>query len=363
MTNTITAFPLIERLRRISPSRYAGFSQCALREIWSGMRLPVMLPSSPKSMLGTAIHKLLEEAGKGDIADDASLDAHWEQIIAKIEQETSQVSSHLFPLKRSIADYEIRRIRAFDKAKEIIDARQQHTSGVPTASEFEVWLSSTDRQVGGYVDELKTSDTGKTIRDFKTGPILDQSIEGSPVKEAYAMQLKLYAALLAEQTGEYPIELELVPLQGSPVEVPFTALDCDQLLEEARELLKRINDLVDANDYSNLCSPSPNACNFCAYRPVCPTYLAEIEKQDSQYGDKLGTVQSITQLRNGNQMVSVESAEGVVHLRGIGLNGNHHPVLIDLKPGDQVGLFNILRAADGSYFETKLTTIYRYKMQ
>lgn len=313
-------------------------------------------------MMGTAIHKLLEESGKGEIGDSADLDRCFDQILQDIEKRTAKVSSHLFPLKRTIADYEVRRIRAFDKAKEIIEARKQPTVGAVTTSDFEVWLCSLDGQVGGYVDELKNCEDGTSVRDFKTGAIVEQTEEGQTIKEAYAVQLKLYAALFAETSGNFPVRLELVPLQGQPVEVPFSPEECRQLLDTARNLLQTINLRVESEDYLGLSSPSPANCGFCAYRPICPVYLQTIEACPAEFVDKIGKLESVGQLRNGTMLISIKVASGeLVHLRGVGLNGNTHPALQNLTTGDRVGLFNIAKAGDGSFVETKLTTIYQYQ--
>lgn len=56
--------PSIHPLKRISPSRFISLRECALREVWTANRQPSLLPTSPVAKLGTAIHKLLELAGK-----------------------------------------------------------------------------------------------------------------------------------------------------------------------------------------------------------------------------------------------------------------------------------------------------------
>lgn len=52
--------------------------------------------------------------------------------------------------------------------------------------------------VGGFIDSVQRSAAGPIIRDYKTGSVHGES---AAVKPEYATQLKLYAALYAEQYG------------------------------------------------------------------------------------------------------------------------------------------------------------------
>src|SRR5262245_19825417 len=74
-------------VQRISPSRYEALRQCALREAWAAAGEPPLLPLPPAARLGTAIHQLLEEAGKGQLApgERGQIERRWEELVAEAE--------------------------------------------------------------------------------------------------------------------------------------------------------------------------------------------------------------------------------------------------------------------------------------
>jgi hypothetical protein len=65
----------------ISPSRFAGMAKCRLREVFGAGWEPPRLPCSPAAHVGTAIHRFLEAAERGefDPSVPASFSNRWEQ--------------------------------------------------------------------------------------------------------------------------------------------------------------------------------------------------------------------------------------------------------------------------------------------
>ena len=78
--------PSIHPIKRISPSRFISLRECALREVWTANRQPSLLPTSPVAKLGTAIHKLLELAGKGQLGEGSAQEVDVLQVIQEGEQ-------------------------------------------------------------------------------------------------------------------------------------------------------------------------------------------------------------------------------------------------------------------------------------
>ena len=85
----------------------------------------------------------------------------------------------------------------------------------------ELWVENTDRSVGGRIDRIEASAAGPIIQDFKSGRITEESTTRGQLTliADYESQLRLYAALYAEQTGRWPAAMELVPLDGAPVRI------------------------------------------------------------------------------------------------------------------------------------------------
>ena len=107
-----------------------------------------------------------------------------------------------------------------------------------------MWVESKDGLVGGFIDYVYNLKEGPVICDYKSGNIFDES--SSNVKPGYETQLRLYAALYHTTTGIWPARLEIVPLQGTHVEVRFEPDECVQLLEDAILTTKRINSLIES---------------------------------------------------------------------------------------------------------------------
>jgi hypothetical protein len=81
-------------------------------------------------------------------------------------------------------------------------------------------------------------------------------------------QLKLYAALYFQMYGIWPITIQIVPVAGAKLEVPFTHEECSKLLDEAAFTLKSLNSIISAGGssiYEVLGTPTPQNCQFCSF--------------------------------------------------------------------------------------------------
>jgi hypothetical protein len=118
--------PGVEPLAYITLSRFTALKGCALKEVWGANRVPRLLPSAPAGRLGSATHRLLQEAGEGHFRSEvgASVDRRWQELIgdAHNTMRRSWLERHLVPLERSVPDYEVRRLRARERALEITAA-------------------------------------------------------------------------------------------------------------------------------------------------------------------------------------------------------------------------------------------------
>lgn len=54
----------LKLLARVSPSRYALFRACPLREIWAVDPAATLLPRNPMTILGQIAHQVLQEASQ-----------------------------------------------------------------------------------------------------------------------------------------------------------------------------------------------------------------------------------------------------------------------------------------------------------
>lgn len=350
---------------------------CALSALWSAQQVPRALPQSPAGRLGIVAHRLLAEAGAGLVPQPlpAGLETRWEELIqaADASMKENWLDRHLVPLRRSIADYEVRRIQSIRLAHEIgqSTSRSQRIRKPGRLGGYEVPVATPDGKVAGRIDELVNDPTGSIIRDYKSGAIYREDLPGRfRLKAEYATQLKLYAAALAAMTDKWPSRLEIVSLDGSAEVVPFSADECAALLREAKELLDASNAIANSTEpardrIDRLARPSAAACRFCSYRPLCPAYL-ECGGGDPEHWprDVLGVVSGVQQLGNGHVLIELEVDESGARARIVGLDPStaRHPALDSIRVGTSAGAFNLGRARGPSSFgEGPLTTIYSFE--
>lgn len=381
ITPGLLDFPLtLQPLKRISPSRYEALHTCALREVWAAGRQPQLLPSYPKAWLGSAIHSLLEEAGLGKFTPggNAAIATRWRELLAATEEKMrgSWPDRHLVPLETAVPDFEVRTIRAQNRALEIAEhAPRAKGHGAGTSLQgTELWVQSDDGLVGGFIDYVEMAADGPTVRDYKSGDIGEgnTSAHPGPVKGSYQVQLRLYAALYAAKTGQWPARLELIPLIGAAVPVPFDRQVCSALLEDARRTLKNVNEIIASlatatpEAEQRLARPAPSHCWSCPFRPGCVAYrtarIAAAEP-DEWPKDIIGDVEDIRTLGNGKLLILVRDTRlspSTVRINGLNPDPTRHPALHQLEPGDTIGLYNLKTSGAGTTFsETSLTTIYK----
>jgi len=327
-----------------------------------------LLPVSPAAAIGSAIHSLLEEAGKGALPGINDISSRWEKLVDTLNEKLSKswLDSYCVPLSKTVRDYDFKKLRAIRKAAEIHSTMQLYDN-VVAASRHELWVQSGDGFLGGAIDIADVTAEGTVLRDYKSGQIY----EGDEIKPAYKLQLKLYAALYKEMVGEWPIALQIEPLKGQSVDVPFTRDECTALFVEALSLFHEINQQVSSlqgetthsESMRSLANPSRQVCQFCQFRPVCGPYLRErrAERADDWPADMLGKVIEITALKNGKLLIGIEDSHGATYLRGVTNSVDRHPALAFLKLSDWIGVFGVMRSpAADTFSESVQTVIYKY---
>jgi RecB family exonuclease len=365
----------LQEIARISPSRYYALQLCPLKEIWAAARSPVGLPAHPAAYLGTVIHSLLEDAGRG-LLDGLTADGiatRWDELVLLKEQELARswLERRLLPLSRTLRDAEVRKRKACLRAAEITDARR---SRLPAESpsgpaRFEQWVQTTDGKVGGFIDVSFRRNGRLVIRDYKSGTI--QSGSNEIIREEYEVQLKLYAALYATTFQEWPEELELVGLQGAVVPISFRRSECEALCIKAVEMLDATNARIRAARETradraarSFARPSPEICGFCQYRPMCSAYQLATSARAAEMWppDTVGLVREVRLLGNGSGLLVLESAgmpTAQIRLRGIEPDIDRHPALRWLQVGEYGAAFNMRRSGyPDNYVQGESTILY-----
>jgi hypothetical protein len=362
----------------LSPTAFVGLRQCALREVWRATGAMQLLPSSPAAVLGVVIHGLLEDSGRGFFTpgDSSAIELRWNELIAEAEARMASrwLEGHFIPLSRSVPDYEVRRIQARARAIEISAMARRSSIGtrledIPESGLItgcEVPVATPDGRIRGRIDAVIVDNGQPVIRDYKSGAIFE-SVAGSTdsVKESYKVQLRLYAALYASATGVWPVRLELVPLVGEPIPIPFDQPACVRLLNDAYDALGVVNDQIESGGSIGsveirLAAPKPEVCRQCSFRPACDPYRqARRDHLDEQWPhDVYGRVVKIELLGNRRLLLEIDSGNHVITIRGITAKGRH-PALHLLRLDDSLGAFNLRSVGGSAFVESAMTVIYK----
>jgi hypothetical protein len=371
---------ILKPIRRVSPSRYTAMRSCLLREVWTAAGNPPLLPPSPQAELGTVIHELLGAAGRGELEGGGHdrIEQTWGDLVSLAEKRMalSALQRHQVPLSRSIPDYEVRKLRAFRRATEIAGvAVRGHVEWPKQGREdtgCEVWVESHDGQIGGYIDRATMTAEGVVLSDYKSGAVLisEKGACSRVVRRAHKEQLTLYAALYQLKCGVWPVRLEVVPLQGAPVAVPYDTGEAQRLLAGADTFLHEANRRIAEVESGRrriveLASPRAENCRLCLFRPACHAYwLARTQEAQAKWpADVRGTVHETTRLRNGRVCVRIaqsdQSSASCITVRNLTDGAARHPLLDKAQPGSMVALYGLEHNYhSGDYTETQNTVIF-----
>lgn len=371
---------VLSHFLRVSPSRYTAIQACLLREVWTASGNEPLLPPSPLAELGSVIHRLLEAAGRGQLhgRTNENIEAAWDELVLDAERnmERSTLRRHQVPMSISIPDFQVRKLRACRRVAEIAHDAFRASDGRPRQSSqpagFELWVESDDGQVGGYIDRVVITKEGVVLCDYKSGAVLNFGTEegSGELKRAYKVQMELYAALYQLKSGVWPIRLEIVPLQGTPIDVHFNPENAKRLLAEASTFLhsanKRIAEVENGRaDLIGLASPQSMNCRICLFRPACRAYwiAKRQEFQEKWPIDVQGFLREMTRLRNGKVCMKIAEddspASSCVTVRNLTDSTDRHPLMHGTTVGKRVAVYGVNRDyRSGDYTETQNTVIY-----
>tara|TARA_B100001964_G_scaffold119759_1_gene133110 strand:+ start:1201 stop:2433 length:1233 start_codon:yes stop_codon:yes gene_type:complete len=379
----------------ISHSALSKLSDCPLQGTLSILGVSPMLAFSIDAALGTAIHKFLDHAGKGDY-EDLDESVLKEKLEHEIENQTELVEKiwyarNLLPLSlakdsslkkgwaikqalvglssqgKKVEDRHETKHR--DDVMEFLVADRQAPIVEPTGPiGGERPLSTEDGFLHGEADRLyKDSDGVYVIEDWKTGEILDNN---GKLKMTVVDQLKNYGLMLYDKTGQVP-RLIARPLKGDPIPV-----ECfEQELNDRREMIddefsqkkEHLAKLATSEErYSQLADPkSPSVCKFCSYRPICSTYHNKnfVTEPELRQLDCIGTITEITSGIDGTKIIKIKHPHDdevqTAIFRKWSLS--RHPALNDIDSGDDVGVFNAWAGSHRRvHRDQRNTVVYKY---
>jgi hypothetical protein len=234
---------------------------------------------NPKAWLGTAYHEVLEKIVAIHLGQESFEDAVgrlWNQAIAALQ---SRADAHLLDRRLASAwpGYHVARASALLRAGELLGTidvapNTKQGSGVGLAITIrEQEFTAFGGKLVGRPDMIRAND----VVDYKSGAVAehDALTQTDVIKAAYARQVRIDGFLVRQNLGWWPQRGVLLPLGGAGVEVTLEPSECEQEASEAVALLDAYNDKIHSGAApKEFASPSPQACRWCAYKLLCPSF-------------------------------------------------------------------------------------------
>lgn len=357
----------LAKISATSPSLAETMRACQLRAGISRARgVSSFVLGNPKAWLGTAYHAVLEGAAGGGAA--ATHEAVW---AAAVDQQHFRARQH--PLDRRFGaperwpGYHLVRAMALLRAQEFGGGVSQGAGHRGTqerrAAAPELWLSGAKARLVGRPDLVR----GNAVIDYKTGEIHEPG-DGSAMKASHVRQLQVYAFLVKESTGAWPVRGVLLPMEGAPLEIELESAACERAAAEALSLLDEYNRNIEAaGPPASLGNASPTACKWCPYQVLCPAFwpVAGNLSADQIGGAAIGgTALAVpTPIHGGAALaLSLDSNEGTEPPGEVTLApliSDVHTCLAQVQPGISMRVSGLARRADGTVVPTVRTLVAR----
>ncbi|TGE21537.1 hypothetical protein E5K00_14735 [Hymenobacter aquaticus] len=276
----------LQPLTSVSPSQFVRLQRCAYQVLLERSPEGKMLlavsgsGSGPGGAgpLGTIIHKVLEAANTSGISTVAEFEAEWNRQVECQEAELlKKQQQHLVPLAYRAHQYAVRKLLLCW----MLTGRSKPVSSVPLGVEQR--LADSHGVVRGVADLIRRNAAGNLeVVDYKTGRITEpdadsQEPDARRIKPEYITQLQLYAAVLHESSGEWPISMLLADLAGNEYTVPGSLQECSSLLAAAREMFKEVNNQIAAGHSEKLARPAKEICHGCQVKQLCEPYAVLVD--------------------------------------------------------------------------------------
>ena len=348
---------IYKEIKRISPSQFYSMKNCAYKSLLAeAFERKPLLPVSPNAYFGTVLHKMLELIAKRVVQTGNDFERLFDEQVKVVEESLLQQGYSFFvPLQKNVKDYGMKKIILKKHLRTISD---QPTN--PTGIKFhsEKWFESKDKLIAGKIDLVIEAREEIEIIDFKTGEVTEDFLDDagelfSEVKEGYKNQLRLYAYLYYESTGNFPTRLSLIDLTKQKFKIEFSKLECSAVFGDAKNLLHSTNESISRKIFA--ANPSEENCKYCLYRPACSFFSKQI-KTDYSFNDISGSVKNVAKYHNGNVSVFLES-EGRL-LTVTSFPSEKYDQLNDSR-NKQISIYNLRKeATEFAYSAIKTTMIY-----
>ena len=280
--------PLFHPLPRTSAALNEVLRNCFLRASFqSDHRFSGVRPLSTASALGSVSHRLLEEASRGRFDSicgtnlDKEVARRWAFLVALEEQEFQRRAHGSVPTHNRWPTYALRMATACRLASRIARQRGSRLPWKATAvvgsnspTQAEVWYEGYGGKIVGRVDLLRRTGAGIELVDYKSGLVTEQQETlgaAGRLREPYERQMLLYAALVHENEGRWPVKVTVESLVQGSHTIEVTPDRAQDAADEALVLLNAYNRRVTSGTVRG--QPSASTCRWCDFKAVCQDFL------------------------------------------------------------------------------------------
>jgi hypothetical protein len=194
---------------------------------------------------------------------------------AAVDKAAESARSHPLDARYAAPDrwpgYFLVRQRALSSAQDII---AENTGGQRKAlrgggMSVERLLLARGGRLAGRPDRFDR----RVLTEYKSS-LPDSAWPGAEaVLEGFRRQLRLYAAIIAEALGRWPVEGRVVAASGQAMDVPLEPAACEAEASDALAALDRLNQLLAAGvTPGTLARPGKEACALCPFQALCPAF-------------------------------------------------------------------------------------------
>lgn len=233
----------------------------------------------PRAWLGNAFHRLMEAMRRG--ATSVGIETIWKAAIAEA---VAAALDH--PLDRRFAaaerwpSYFLVRQRAFALAAKLDVPRRPEESDVQGVQKTQGLAGGPERRFearGGRLVGRPDYYDGQMLIEYKSS-LPDAAWSGAAeVVDGFRRQVQLYAVIIADALGKWPIGGRVVAASGQILDIKIDPTACRAEADAALAALDALNRaLSNGAAPEDLAAPAVPACTGCPFQVICPAFWQQL---------------------------------------------------------------------------------------
>jgi putative RecB family exonuclease len=250
--------------RSFSHSSASTFKQCPRR--WKHKYIDKLPdPTGEAALVGQFAHDVLEQLCK-------------EESTLRTEAKAKEIAANIWPnvaerkdfknLQLSSDEQREFRWKSWNAIKGLWDLEDPSKVAVE-ATEQRVSASLSGVPFFGIIDRLDRDENGLVVVDYKTGKLPRYGNDNFN-------QVLLYAAAVANKTGEQPSKVRLLYLGKETMETEVSSDLVDQVVGDLSDTWSKLKSNLDNDEFKPTTTP---LCGWCSFIAQCPTGAEFIKKR------------------------------------------------------------------------------------